>query len=441
MRKIIIALLTIFAASVSAQELTEISTLSVNTTYGLSMDAEDNMVYFGVQFGWEGGPWSLQVYDYSDPYSPYMIGETVGAAMHMHVEGSYVYRTYTHFTKVVDVSDPSNPTNRGGIDPHPGYHNGRAITAKDHWVFVAVAYGEWSPVYSILVIDASNPDAPFIETTIARDNYIRSMMVVGDVLYVAGIHLKTYDISDPTNPVLLGTYPSDWIAGESLWTDGTYAYFCHSDPEFGSPALDVVDVSDPANMFMVGQLDNYWGLENDGDPLHGYLFSARGDWLNVLDISDPTDPHLVYSVDPSYPGENGVEYTGFISHINYVPTGPEGGIVYAQSWKHIKAFSFITTGARDSGNELAPRFLKLSQNYPNPFNAFTTISYTLTHSSSIKLEIYDILGRHVETLLDYVQEEGKHQVNWYAQNAPSGVYFYTLQAGDYIKTKRMLLLK
>jgi len=96
----------------------------------------------------------------------------------------------------------------------------------------------------------------------------------------------------------------------------------------------------------------------------------------------------------------------------------------------------------DIGGEAAkPAMLVLLQNHPNPFNAATTISYDLPKPSTVTLDIHDILGRNVETLINQYQPAGYHQVIWKADDFSSGVYFYKLQAGDYIETKKMVLLK
>jgi len=93
----------------------------------------------------------------------------------------------------------------------------------------------------------------------------------------------------------------------------------------------------------------------------------------------------------------------------------------------------------DKYNEPIPCQISLSQNYPNPFNASTTISYTLPHPSDVTLNIYDILGRKV--LYDGKQTAGKHSIIWNADGFSSGVYFYKIQTGDNVETKKMVLLK
>ena len=79
--------------------------------------------------------------------------------------------------------------------------------------------------------------------------------------------------------------------------------------------------------------------------------------------------------------------------------------------------------------------------YPNPFNALTTIRYNLLSASNVRIDIYDILGCKVETLIDKQQPTGYHRVIWDAGDYSSGVYFYKFQAGDFSESRKMILLK
>jgi len=83
----------------------------------------------------------------------------------------------------------------------------------------------------------------------------------------------------------------------------------------------------------------------------------------------------------------------------------------------------------------------LYQNYPNPFNSSTTIEFDIPERTNVKLVVYDILGREVETLIDKELEPGKYKVNFDATNLPSGVYFYTLRTPKFTKTNKMVLIK
>ena len=91
--------------------------------------------------------------------------------------------------------------------------------------------------------------------------------------------------------------------------------------------------------------------------------------------------------------------------------------------------------------ETLPLHVSLEQNYPNPFNSTTTMGYRLPQAGYVTIEIYDLLGRKVETLIDKEQEAGTYQVVWDAGDRSSGVYFYKITTREFAETKRMVLLK
>jgi len=88
-----------------------------------------------------------------------------------------------------------------------------------------------------------------------------------------------------------------------------------------------------------------------------------------------------------------------------------------------------------------PTVTELYQNYPNPFNAGTMISYELAGAAHVKLEIYNLRGQEIATLVDAQQQAGYGSVTWEDSEAASGVYFYRLTAGDFTEVKRMTLLR
>ena len=90
---------------------------------------------------------------------------------------------------------------------------------------------------------------------------------------------------------------------------------------------------------------------------------------------------------------------------------------------------------------LHPTIYNLSQNYPNPFNPTTTIKYSIPKQSLVTLKIYDILGRQITTLVNEEKPAGNYKIKYDASSLASGVYFYRLQAGNFVQTKKMILLR
>ncbi len=87
------------------------------------------------------------------------------------------------------------------------------------------------------------------------------------------------------------------------------------------------------------------------------------------------------------------------------------------------------------------RSFNLSQNYPNPFNPSTTIHYSIPEQSTVTLEIFDVLGRRVKVLVREHKNAGNYKIEFRSQNLSSGIYFYRIKAGDFIDTKKMILLR
>jgi hypothetical protein len=122
--------------------------------------------------------------------------------------------------------------------------------------------------------------------------------------------------------------------------------------------------------------------------------------------------------------------------------GPMTGIGYGT------LTSFATAVPASSGAPPAPQawIARLEQNVPNPFNPSTTIHYTLREGTHARVDIYDVAGKRVRTLVDELQSGGPHAVSWGGRDemdnpVPSGVYYYRLCAGDYTGTHRLILLK
>jgi len=95
--------------------------------------------------------------------------------------------------------------------------------------------------------------------------------------------------------------------------------------------------------------------------------------------------------------------------------------------------------------EYVPQGFTLSQNYPNPFNPSTKIRYTIANAGLVSLKVYDVIGSEVVTIVNSNQEAGNYTVtfnsNEVKRNLSSGVYFYRLESGSFVSTKKFVLLK
>jgi hypothetical protein len=99
------------------------------------------------------------------------------------------------------------------------------------------------------------------------------------------------------------------------------------------------------------------------------------------------------------------------------------------------------TGVNDHNQPNTPNSYSLVQNYPNPFNPTTTINYQLKFGGRVTLKVYNILGREVATLVNEEKPAGNYSIVFDAGKLSSGIYFYRLQTGNFVATKKMILLK
>ena len=137
----------------------------------------------------------------------------------------------------------------------------------------------------------------------------------------------------------------------------------------------------------------------------------------------------------------------FINQVNSFIT--EGILTEAEGQELISAAEDIIEqinnslpkqGIDDASKEIPVRFT-MEQNYPNPFNPNTTIKYQIPKLSSVTLKVYDVLGNEIATLINEEKQAGTYKLTWNAENLPSGVYIYRIQAGVFIQTKKMILMR
>jgi CubicO group peptidase (beta-lactamase class C family) len=137
----------------------------------------------------------------------------------------------------------------------------------------------------------------------------------------------------------------------------------------------------------------------------------------------PTSQFRAYYIDSLFPG-----------YFNFKVE------VMSDRWIYwTDSMQVVVTGIESE--EISPTEFVLEQNYPNPFNPTTTFKYSIPQTSKVVIKVYDILGNEIELLIDEEKTVGTYELTWNAASLPSGVYFYQLKAGEYVNTKKMILLK
>jgi C1A family cysteine protease len=175
----------------------------------------------------------------------------------------------------------------------------------------------------------------------------------------------------------------------------------------------------------------YHSVALDSPP----LLSSGDSIYVVMKVTNVSNTHPIVA-----DGEGSIETaTTYLSSDGSASSWTDMGVNYSSDIG-IRIRTSATAGIDDQVAGLPVDKLIL-RNYPNPFNGQTTIEYDLPANSMVNLTIYDILGRHVATLIDEYQTSGSYQTGWDSGDIPSGYYFYKLQANDKSETEKMLLLK
>ncbi|MCJ7553749.1 MAG: T9SS type A sorting domain-containing protein, partial [Ignavibacteriaceae bacterium] len=167
----------------------------------------------------------------------------------------------------------------------------------------------------------------------------------------------------------------------------------------------------------------YSRVQLSSDDLWITSISSSQSLPDILPGSIVSSGNFYVRVDSTFPGQFNFNF-----------------LVSVEGWPCWKdSAQVIVTGIEDEIQ--VPLTFSLEQNYPNPFNPTTTIEYQIPEMSFVTLKIYDVLGSEVATLVNEEKSVGTYELNWNAANLPSGVYFYRIQAGSFIETKKMVLLK
>lgn len=199
---------------------------------------------------------------------------------------------------------------------------------------------------------------------------------------------------------------------------------------------NILGVIEPMNPFggeIAGKISSA-----SGSALSGSLISAIDSLGNIIsssisvyngNYSIPSLKNGNYTIKASKIGYNTAEYSQLVQ-IDLVNKPTVDGVNISISLTGIEKYENII-----------PEFSTLHQNYPNPFNPTTEIKYAVREIGLVTLKVYDVLGREVTTLVDEEKPSGVYTINFDASNLTSGVYFYSMIAGNFHQTKKMILTK
>ncbi|MHC1737086.1 MAG: T9SS type A sorting domain-containing protein [Ignavibacteriaceae bacterium] len=306
------------------------------------------------------------------------------------------YETFTIYS-TPSAGAPAQPVLSWPIDDATSY----TLTPTLYWYLNESSTGL---TYELQCVPASEPwPADNVNVPVSQMSYTTPTLI-GGTQYAWRVRS------------LSGTTPSSWSA---------YALFTTIAEE--EPVMPIV-----------GGPSNGTYINNANPKISWYLPTApSGSQSYTLQISH----------NPDF--SNATEITN-ISNLSSTASLPGSGTYYWRVKSQLENstssyFSmpgqFTVYGITDVKEEIIPVQFGLSQNYPNPFNPTTTISYDLPANSMVSITVFDVLGRELETIVNELQQAGNHKVNFNGSNLSSGVYYYKINAGEFVSVKKMILIK
>jgi len=216
------------------------------------------------------------------------------------------------------------------------------------------------------------------------------------------------------------------------WSEPIKVNQDNSNKDQWMPSIAVDPTS--GNLFIV-----YYDSRNfvANDSAQVYISASYNGGESFQDILVSDVPFLPSSIQAFWANDYMGSYIGITALQNIVwPCWNDNRTGFYQLYTE----RLIVTDVREIYIDLPESFI-LEQNYPNPFNPSTTIGFQLPEKSYVEITVYDVLGNEVATLVDEYKPAGRYEIEFNASGLSTGVYFYRLQAGGFIQTKKMVLMK
>ena len=330
--------------------------------------------------------WEISVYG--------TISEKQPPAVEVNTNKGNVISTGTEVTLIADASDEDGTISSAGF-----YIDGELISTVNEEPFETTWTMGKNEQYSATIIVSDNDGL-----SVQSDPY---------TLYLDDGTMTRFEAEDadwtaPSGQVSIGTSSSTSGGKYLIMNDGWKLIFNNVNvEEAGEYFLTIayqLTYQSPKTQYLVV----------NGDTVEAVEFTAQSitDWLKL---------GMFISLEA---GINEIAIYGYWNWMSFDYIGIPGATIVSVE-----------------GEDEVPLTYSLSRNYPNPFNPATRIKYSIPEASKVVIKVFDILGREVATLVNKELSAGNYEINFNAEHLSSGVYFYRLQAGDFIATQKMILMK
>jgi hypothetical protein len=273
--------------------------------------------------------------------------------------------------------------------------------------------------------------------------------------YAEAIHIMEYKIMNMGAKRIDSAYVGIFLEGDvgpyhtsnyyqrnySAYYANVRTAYIHNPVDLGSTPVGIALLSAPRSLDSLQTTFRWWqGPSHPGTDVDRYTRLSSG-IIQPDEFPNLSDTKLLLGCGPFVirPGTDPIPDTlvlafGIVSgqNLNVMrQQADRARIIYANGG---------VVGVRGGGNEIPARF-ELFQNYPNPFNPTTVIQFALPNAGVVKLAVFNLLGQQVAELVNQGMAAGVHSAVWDATGHSSGLYFYTLQSGSFIETRKLILLR
>jgi len=386
--------------SLNCKLLSKISNINA---YGLAV--KDNYAFVSSE--------SFSIIDMQDIYDPQITSTDSLAPLinSVYIDGNYAYLAAEDGLIIIDISSHLKPVVTSYFKTTRYVE---AVTVKNSYAYLGTLN------HALLIIDVSNPQSPVLAGSIEQNiDDVWGLEIQDSLLFAASEDsgVKVFSIVSPTSPVELAELSIN-ASAVGVKVKGNTAFIAHPSNLYS------FNISDLSNSWQTGFLSGAGGNSIYIEGNYAYLNNYKQ--LRVVDISNPEQMYIAgyYPLPSTGTGIYVKDQTAYVTC--------QGSGLYLIKFDN-------STAVED--NNATVKDYSLQQNYPNPFNPTTTISYTVPAPSFISLKVYDILGKEVAVLVNEGKTAGTYNVKFDAKNMASGIYFYRLQAGSFLITKKLTLIK
>ncbi len=418
------------------------------------------------------GRGGLRIIDVADPSNPAEVGKCVNKSLRNIV----LHRDYACIIdnneglRIVNIADSTNPY-EVGFCSIPGSER---LDISTNFAYVTF---DSMPVNGLKVVDISQPNSPYIVGFVNTIGPAHDVVIADNYAYVAhserephfGGGLTVLDISNSLNPFNVSHYCPPCGSVERIAVSGDLVYLKDFDNTFR-----VIDFSDLSNPLELGACPLF--VERISDIVHSdscvYIISNYPTVINdlyIIDVSNPLVPVLVLSGDfPGRPcdiftdrefafiasGGAGLRIYNISDPVNLfeigyyenleVPYGVavSGDLAYVADDNYFRCFDCRDATWVYPYTEIKSNLsFTLLKPHPNPFNASTVASFELRDASEVRLAVYDLAGRLVDTIARGAFPPGLHTAQWNGTGFASGMYFVRMEAGGYNQSRKVVLIK